>query len=140
MRDDDDRLAFGIQLIEDFQHFLAARLIQRPGRLVGEDHVAGVHQSAGDGHALLLPARKLSRPVIQPIRNAKPRQQLACTGLSPLAVRAGVDGRHFDIAECGQFRKQVIALEDEAEMLAPQRRTLVTIQLARLTAGDDVAA
>ena len=49
------------QVAQQFQDFGLHRDIQRGGRLVGEDHLRVAGDSAGDDHALLLPAGQLMR-------------------------------------------------------------------------------
>jgi len=55
--------------------FRAARGIERTGGLVGEQDVPAIHQRAADRDALLLPARQLVRPVIEPRGETKAREQ-----------------------------------------------------------------
>jgi len=43
--------------------------------------------------------------------------------------QAGIDGRYLDIADRRQIVEQVVALEDEAEMLAPQCGQLIRVHL-----------
>ncbi len=45
-------------------------------------------------------------------------------------LRTGIDGRHFHILHRVEIGQQLVALEDEAEMLAPQRRQLVRFEPA----------
>ena len=61
VRDDDDRDAAAIELLQQRHDFEARRGVERARRLVGEDELGVVDQRAGDGHALLLPARQLRR-------------------------------------------------------------------------------
>ena len=44
VRDQDEGVAVGVQALEDVHHLLTAGLIQRASGLVGQDHVAAVHQ------------------------------------------------------------------------------------------------
>src|SRR5690606_37396822 len=66
MRDEDDRPAFLIELREQRQNFRAALAVERASRLVGQNDGGVVHERAGNGHALLLAARELCRPVLAP--------------------------------------------------------------------------
>ena len=45
-----------VELVDDFHHVFAALRIQCACGLIGKDDFAAVHQGAGDGYALLLPA------------------------------------------------------------------------------------
>jgi hypothetical protein len=78
--------------------------VEVSGGLVGQEHV-GVHgQGAGDGHALHLAARQLGGPVLAPVRQPHPVQQLLhpllALALSHLAEEHG----HLDVLEGGDLR------------------------------------
>src|SRR6185503_14966708 len=60
VRDDDHRVAFGGELLQERHDLLAAPAVERAGGLVGEDDLAAVHERARYGNALLLPARELA--------------------------------------------------------------------------------
>ena len=60
VRDEHDRDAGAVQVLEE-RHDLDARPgVERAGRLVGQDHDRVVDERARDGHALLLAARELA--------------------------------------------------------------------------------
>ena len=73
--DEDDGVAFGVQFAEDFHHFFAAVAVERAGGFVGEDDLSAVHQRAGDGDALLLPAGELRGLVFGAVTEAKAGQK-----------------------------------------------------------------
>ena len=66
--DQDDRLAAGVELVEDLHDLLAGPGVEVAGRLVGEDDRRAVDQGAGDGDALALSARELVRLVPHAVR------------------------------------------------------------------------
>src|SRR5690606_40372047 len=99
-----------------------------------------VHQRPRDRYALLLPARKLAGPMIEPLAEAEPGQQLA-GALAPQGGRhAEVDRRHLDVLERARTGDQVVALEHEAEGLATQPRELVAVEPRDVAAHEAVAA
>jgi hypothetical protein len=59
--------------------------------------------------------------VVAAVGQAQARQQLR-GARAALRAGAGIDRRHFHVAGGVQVGQQVIALEDEAEVLAPQLR------------------
>ena len=140
MRDQNDGVPVGVQLFQDRHHLGAAGLIQRTGGLVCQDHVAAIHQRARDRYALLLSTRKLPRPVAQSFAQAQPLQQVFGTGMPLHDRHAAINGRNFRVAHGAQVAHQMVALEDEAEMLAAQPRQLVWQHLAGFLAGHLVAA
>ena len=78
--DEDHRVALGGQLLEQLHHLDAALAVEGAGGFVGEDHVAAVHQRAGDGDALLLPAGELVRAVAGAALQAQAAQQFGGAG------------------------------------------------------------
>src|SRR5688500_10572246 len=140
MGDDDDGVAFGGQLVQQRHHLAAALRVERAGRLVGEDDLAAVHERARDGHALLLAAGELARPVAEALAEPEHAEQ-------PLGARAplggghaGVHRRHLDVARRARGGDQVVALEHEAEGLAPQPRQLVAAERRHVLAVEEVLA
>ena len=129
-----------MQLVENPQHLVAAAAVERAGRLVGEDDIGAVHQRAGDRDALLLSAGQLVRPVAGAVGDAEPLQQRMGTRPALLARLAGIDRGDLHIAGSRQLRQQMIALKDEAEMLAAQSCQIVGGNGRGLTAVDQVAA
>ena len=128
MRDQNDRMAFRIQVLQYLEHVCAALSVEGAGRLVGENDIGAVHQSAGDGNALLLAARKLARPVRRAFAHAEAGEQPP-RALEPFALcGAGIDGGKFDIFRRGHGREKIVALEHEAERVAPQRSKFIAGQ------------
>ena len=70
VRDHDDGFARLIQLGEQGHDFVAGARIEVARRLVGQNDVRIVDQGAGNGHALLLAAGQLRRPMAEPIAQA----------------------------------------------------------------------
>ena len=76
-------LALVVEPLEQRQDLLGRHRIEVARRFVGQDEVRIVHQAAGDGHALLLAAGKLRRPVQQPVAQADQVGQLAAATCAP---------------------------------------------------------
>ncbi|MNT02675.1 hypothetical protein D3C72_1371810 [compost metagenome] len=129
-----------MQLAQDADDLLAALAVERAGGLVGQDDLAAVHQRARDAHALLLAARKLARPVLGAVFQAQARKQLTRPRVARRALGAGIDGGHLDVAGGRQVLHEVVALEDEAEVLAPQRGERVAVERADVLARHGVGA
>ncbi|KAG0951638.1 hypothetical protein G6F31_013646 [Rhizopus arrhizus] len=140
MGDDDDGVAFGMQLTEDRHHFLAGFRVECAGRFIGQDHLATIHQRARDRYALLLAAGQLGRLVVHAVTQAQPLQQLLGTRVAHRAGAAGVYRWHFHVAARIQIAQQVVALEDETEMLAAQPRQRIRRHLLGGLAVHPVAA
>ena len=87
--------------------------VERPGRLVAQQHVGPLGDRPRDRHALLLAAGQLRREVVQPLAQA---DQLAAP---PRAASGRGDlGDQGDVLARGQAGDQVVELEHEADVLA----------------------
>ncbi|EMA68522.1 GDSL-like lipase/acylhydrolase domain-containing protein [Halorubrum distributum JCM 13916] len=121
MRHRDDGDALGLDALELREDRLPRLGVEVPRRLVREQHGGLVDQRAGDGDALLLPARELARLVVEPVAEPEPREQVR----RPVARVAGVErGRHRDVLDRGQRRQEVEVLEDEPDRLLARPRPL----------------
>ncbi len=136
--DDDHRAAFGVDFVEDSKHLFAAAAVERAGRLVRQDHIGAVDQRAGDGDTLLLAAGKLPRRMRESTGHAETIEQARRPVATLSGRQAGVNRRHLHVSDRGELAEQMIALENEAEMLAPQFRQLIDGQHAGIAAGDTV--
>ena len=99
---------------------MAGRLVERAGRLVGEDDGRVHAQCAGDGDALHLAAAHLAGALCHQRAQSEalePQHGLRCG----LRVRhAAQHERQRDVFHRGQFGQQLARLEDEAERVAAQ--------------------
>jgi hypothetical protein len=116
---DDDR--GGADLVvdagDDLEDELAGLVVERPGRLVAEQHLGPLDDGAGDGDALLLAAGELRRKVVAPRRQADPVDRL----VDRHRVLDDV-GDQGDVLAHRQARDQVVELEHEADVAAPDTR------------------
>ena len=140
VRHHDDGVALGVQLQQNLDHLGAALRVERAGRLVGQQHVAAVHEGARNAHALLLPAGELARLVLQAVGHAQAREQRQGALAPRFALAACVNCRHLHVAKGAQITQQVVALKNKTEMLAPQLSQFIGTQLAGRPAGHAVAA
>ncbi len=128
------------QVAQQGHHLGAALAVERAGGLVGEDDAAAVHQRAGDRHALLLAAGELVGLVLQAIGQAQRGEQFGRARMARLRRHAGVDRGDLDVLLCGGRGDQVVALEHEAEGLAPQLRKLVAVQARHVAPHEAIGA
>ena len=104
-----------------------------PGRLVREDDRRIVHERAGDGDALLLPARQLQRIRVHAVLQPDPLQDLERAALLLRRRHAEHARDERDVLEDRLGGQQLEVLEDEPE------RAAVGLHLARRQ-GREVAA
>ena len=138
--DHDDGVAPAVQSREDGDDLLAGLGIEVAGRLVGQDQRGLVHQGAGDGHPLPLPARKLVRPVRHAVGELHRLQGLAGDLQARRFLDAAVDQGQLDIVQRRGARQQVEDLENEADLLVADVGQLVLGKGADLLAVDEVLA
>ena len=103
------------QLAHDGQYLAGQLRVQRAGGLVKKDDVRPGGDGAGDGHPLLLPARKLPRIVVVPVGQAHPVQRPAADlfGLG-FGHFAGDDQPLGDVLQRRFVAEQVVVLKDKA--------------------------
>ena len=132
---DDHRLAeFVHGRAQDRQHLSRGSRIQISGRFVTEDDVGPADQCAGTRHTLLLPARQLAGPMVEPITQPQPIDH----GIQPLPVRRTARDiqRQRDVLQRGQRRHQVERLEDETDPVAAQPGHLLVGQTGQRGIAD----
>ena len=115
-----DGVALGVQLLEDGHHLFAALAVESAGGFVRQDHLAAVGERPGNTDPLLLTAGELAGSVVAAILQSQAGQQGAGSGLAIKAGSAGIDGGDLHVGGRVQMGQQVIALEDEAEVVAAQ--------------------
>ena len=114
MGDHDDQAGLR-HLLEDLHDLHACLGVKGAGGLVGQHDVGVVHQGAGDGHALHLPARELVGLLVHLVAQAHRDERLLGT-LGALSAAHTRDGeRQLNVAQHGLVRDEVVALEDEAD-------------------------
>ncbi len=115
-----DGVALSVEFLENGHHLFAALAVEGPGRFVRQDHLAAVGQRPGDTDPLLLATGELARGVMAAIAQPQPGEQCLGAGLALGPRRAGVDGRDLHVGGGIEVRQQVVALKDEAEVVAAQ--------------------
>jgi hypothetical protein len=120
VRDDDQRLAGGIQVKEQAADLVARAGVDRAGRLVGEQQRRPVDERPRDGHALPLATGKPGRVGVPAVGDPQRVEQFVRTlpgipGLGPGELRGQqhvVNDRHVV--------EQVEELEDHADLAAAE--------------------
>ena len=112
--------------------------VEVAGGLVGEDDLGPAEQRAADRDPLLLPTRELGRTVREAVAEADGLHD----GVEPGRVGLGAGQRHRQrhVLERVERRDQVVGLEDEPELVAPDERELLLAGVADLdVAQEDLA-
>ncbi len=140
MRHDDDGAPFTVELLKDAENFFTAMAVERAGRFVGKNDLRIVDERAGDGNALLLSAGKLARGMMRAFAHPESLQDHAGFLTPFFLFLACIYGGNFDIAHRIQLAQQMIALEDETEMLTPQLRQFIGFKFRCGAAGNQIFA
>src|SRR5262249_40175079 len=95
-----------------------------------------VDQGAGDGHALLLATRQLTRQVVQAQRQADRLQGPLRDAPSLAAANSAKDQRQFDVAPGAARGNEVERLEDHADGTQSITGQAFAVQKRQVTALD----
>jgi len=119
VRDADHGDALAGQLGHDVEHLVDHLGVEGGGGLVKQQDLRREAERAGNGHALLLPARELERKLVGLLGNVHPLKlvQRQLIGLG-LGQAAHVARRQRQVVEHAQVRKQVELLKHHAHSLA----------------------
>jgi hypothetical protein len=123
--DDDHGLAAGGERAQRLQHLLRQLGVEGGGRLVEEEDLGLHRERARDGDPLLLSAGELRRPRAGAGGEADPVEQGLRARLRVGARESQhVVGRESDVLRRRQVGEEVVALEDESDLLtqAAQQR------------------
>ena len=125
---------------ENAHDLAAGGLVERAGRLVGEDHGRFDGECTGDGDALHLSAAHLPRPVRGERAQShafQPQDRRVGGGAVGHAVK---HHRQGDVFDRRQFGQQLAGLEDEAEVVAAQFGALGVAHAAQVGTTEDDGA
>src|SRR5690349_3977063 len=109
--------------MEQLEDAMTRGVIEITSRLIGEENLGRIGERTGNGDALLLATRELSREMMTASGESNavdelPRS-LRCSGGSPQLER------HLYVFLRGESGNQLKALEDEADLFAAQARSIV---------------
>src|SRR5438045_3125294 len=112
-------------------HLLAQLQVERPERLVEQQHLRLVHERARKRHPLLLAAGELPR--LPPLHSFEPHeaQDRADAAAEHLTPNSPPTHAERDVLEHGQMRKQRVGLEDGVDV-ALVRRQAAHLALAEI--------
>ena len=126
MRDDQDGVALLVQLGEELEHLVAGLLVERPGRLVGEEHGRTIGERPGDRDPLSLPAGELGGEDVRLLRDTDLLEEVQGSLPTLLARDARVEHRELDVAQHRRLREEVVLLEDEPDLLVADEREVAS--------------
>ena len=135
--DHDDRMPLLlVELAEDAQHLAARLRVEIAGRLVREHELGREKQGAGDRDPLLLAAAELRREMLDAVAQPHPVKQHARPLAHSRFAALGDNRGQGHVLLGGERGEQVEELEDEADVVAPQRGQLLVVQPLVVAAGD----
>ncbi len=138
VRDDHEGDAvLGGEFHEDGHDFRAVAGVEIAGGLVGKEDFGFVDNGPGDGHALLFAAGKLGREVIGAIGETDPAKSLQCGFRGVVSGDGTGDG---DVFESGEFGKEMIVLENVADLTVAELGLLAAAHGVEVDAVDVDAA
>ena len=114
--DDDCAVVSNGYLGEQVHHGVACLVVECRGRFIAHDQPRLVDQGPGQRHALLLAARQLRGQGVQPLFEAEFCQYRRCSLNGPFARYARSQQGHGGVFGRGERRKQIVLLENEAQV------------------------
>src|SRR5215471_10303449 len=129
MSNHDDGTTAAVQVLEQGQDLVAGPAIQRAGRLVGQDESRIIHHRARNDDALPLASGELIRPMMAPVGEPDPIERPFGSASPLVATSARVNKGQFDIFQRAGPRQKRRDLKDETDILAPDGRADVFVQL-----------
>ena len=140
VRHHDDRASLVVQPGEQLHDLQGRFRVQVAGGFIRQNEIRIVDQAAGDGHALLLAAGQLRRPVPQPLAQADHRGQGVAAFFGLPVDAALVVQRHLDVLDDRQLRNQVVRLEHEADPAGANPRQFAIVHLGHVVVAQEVRA
>src|SRR6516165_9897516 len=129
MGDHDDGTTVAVKVLEQGHDLLAGPAIERTGRLIGQDESRVIHHRTRNDDALLLASGELIRPVMAAVGEADTVERPFGSASSFVTTSARVNKRQFDIFQRAGPRQKRRNLKNETDILAPDGRAVVFVQL-----------
>jgi hypothetical protein len=105
---------------QQVHHQLPGHRVQRPGRLVGEQHLRAGDQAPGQRDPLRLPAGQLPGPAVLQAVQAQPGEPVSRLGHRRSPPGTGQQQRQRDVLLGGQLGDELTGLEHEPEPVPAQ--------------------
>src|SRR5947209_3502584 len=125
----DDGRARVVELLEQLHDLAPLAGVEIPRRLVGEEELRVVYDCAGDGDELLLAAGELVWEEVFLADYLEAVERVGDERLRFGALHVAVGERHFEILSHGETVYEVVALEDEADVVLVERGALSGLHL-----------
>ena len=110
--DEQGGVSFGADFAEEIEDIAAGVGVEVAGGFIGNDDLGFVDQGTGDCNALLLPAGKLARAVIEALAEADAGQQFRSELFHGIKRMARDATGNANILEGIEFREQIIGLKN----------------------------
>ncbi len=119
VRNQHDRQAFVVQILEDFHNLHRRAAVQIPRGFISQQDCRTIDQSARHGDSLLLPSGHLRWKMFHSVREADQRQRVngAFPALGLVDLR--VQRRQFCVFQRRSARQQVEPLKNKSDLLVP---------------------
>ena len=125
---------------DDAAHLDTELCVQIGKRLVHQQHIRRDDQCASQCDTLLLTAGKLVGQVFELIAQTHPLKGSFCRRVALCGGDARIHKGNFHVLQKCQLRKQVVLLEDEAQLLVPDVCQLTAAHLADIPAVQQISA
>ena len=131
MADGEDRCAAGAQFVEKVEHEVRRLVVEAARGLIREDDLGFVRERPGHGHPLTFPTRHRRRSLVGPVRQVEPVEEFVGACHAGLAAVVCAEHRRLDVLERGEPGDQVVELEHQPDLDAPE-----VIEVAGMTTEE----
>src|SRR5205814_3001072 len=138
VRDHADGRAAGVQFFEQVHDRFTISRIEISSWFVGKENRRFAGESARDGHALLLTARKLTRQMFRPMRHAHAIERLRDQSFPVTRAHPAISQRQLDVFKNCQVADQIEALKNETDLAISNARTIGKRKIRHFAAFERV--
>ena len=138
VRDEHDRLAVRVQLVEQRENLYGGLRVEIAGGLVREQDRRMRDERAGDRHALPLSAGELVRQMMAAVGKPDALEHALRLGAAVREAQAAIDQRLHHVLQRGRARQQIEVLKDEADLLIANVGQLILVEAAHVMAVQHV--
>jgi hypothetical protein len=127
-----------VEITKAFHDAFAGATVEGTGRFIGEYQDRVIDESSSNGDTLLLTARELMRPMVDPVCKANHLKGALRPLVTLILAQGSVDHRQLDIFGGRASREKKKCLKDKADLAAPGRRGSVVLKLPDIEAIEPV--
>ncbi len=140
MRDEDDRLSFRIQILENPHHLETGFGIQIPRRLIGENNFRIIDERPCDGDSLFLSTRELIGEILRAVGHIHRSERRSDTRIIILQHLIIIEEWKLHIFKHRRLRQEIERLKHKTDFLIPKYRQLIIVEFTDILPIEEILA